>query len=118
MATSFCVNCGDAFGGKGDLCADCVPIGDRETEPLPPARLSGRAPLPPPTSKDPRCPHCCTTLDWDCIQRYERRIEGAEVEVCYYCPACRAILEFAAFVDSPPRPPTASETRHRPKRTT
>ncbi len=113
MHALYCVNCGDAFTGRGDLCPDCTPVTERETEPLPPALLSGRTPLPPPASGHPRCPHCAMRINWDTVQRYEQRPTEGQVEVAYYCPHCRSVLEFASWIELPPRKPTDSEVRHR-----
>jgi len=113
MAVRHCVNCGDPFEGRGDLCGDCTPTTERETAPLPPALRSGREPLPPPMSRSARCAHCTAEVTWDNVRRYERRPIPGHVEVVYYCPVCRSVLEFAAWVEIPPRKPTDSETRHR-----
>lgn len=113
MPIRYCVNCGDAHSGRGDLCPDCVPLGDRPTEALPPAMRSGKSALPPALSRSARCPHCTAELTWHNLRRSERQPVPGHREVVYFCPVCRSVLEFCAWVDLPPRPPSRSETRHR-----
>lgn len=115
MAVQYCVNCGDGYAGKGDLCPDCIPITQRETEPLPPAQTVGIKPLPRSRDPRPRCPYCAETITWDSVQRLERRFGVGCVEVIYYCPHCRCALEFGGWIEIPERRPSASEHRHRPR---
>ncbi|MBI2930425.1 MAG: hypothetical protein HYY16_02135 [Planctomycetes bacterium] len=115
MTDRYCVNCGDPYQGKGDLCPDCTPITQSETEPLPPAKQAGNHAPPSPRLVHPRCPHCSDDLAWEDICRYSRRPTPGQIEVLYYCPSCRSALEFAAWIEVPPRRPTHSERRHRPQ---
>ena len=75
-----CVNCGDSFPGPGELCPDCTP----------------------PSRGGPHdigvCPHCAAPVPWEKIKRLARSQPDGHVEVLYYCPACRGILEAACWV--------------------
>jgi hypothetical protein len=75
-----CVNCGDPVRGSGDLCPDCVPAD--------PATLDAAA-----------CPFCQTATPWEKVRRYRRNHESGRVEVLYYCPACRGVLEAACWME-------------------
>jgi len=76
-----CVNCGDPFAGAGDLCSECTP-----DEPRSP-RLAGAA-----------CPHCHCAISWETIRRYRRSVAKGAIEVLYYCPGCRGVLEAACWM--------------------
>ncbi len=75
-----CVNCGDPFPGPGDLCVDCTPVS-----------TPGRPDL-------GLCPHCAAPLPWEKVNRMSRSHADGTMEVLYYCPACRAILEAACWI--------------------
>lgn len=76
-----CVNCGDPVHGPGDLCADCLPA--------PPALDPGT----------PACPYCKAPNPWEKMRRYRRNHPDGRVEVLYYCPSCRAVLEAASWME-------------------
>src|SRR5688572_15888396 len=76
-----CVNCGDPVTGSGDLCADCTPS----------------QPTAPPGSA--ACPHCEVPNPWERMRRYRRTHENGQVEVLYYCPNCRGVLEAACWME-------------------
>lgn len=76
-----CVNCGDPVRGSGDLCADCTPA--------PPPATPGTA----------VCPHCETASPWERIRRFRRTHGDGSVEVLYYCPACRGVIEAACWME-------------------
>lgn len=78
-----CVNCGDFFTGTGELCPDCRPAADSRRD-----RSAG----------GPVCPYCRANVDWADLKRMERRL-GDILEVIYYCPACRAFLESASWME-------------------
>ena len=75
-----CVNCGDPVLGSGDLCADCTPVISAPT---------GIA----------VCPYCKTPTPWEQMRRYRQAHEDGRVEVLYYCPTCRAVLEAASWME-------------------
>ena len=79
-----CVNCGDPFQGPGDLCSDCQPAPPK-TPVLPPGMAA--------------CPYCELASPWERIRRYRRNHEDGQVEVLYYCPSCRGVLEAACWME-------------------
>ena len=74
-----CIYCGDPVLGAGDLCADCTPSSV-------------------PTG-DAVCPYCETASPWEKMRRYRRDHENGRVEVLYYCPTCRAVVEAASWME-------------------
>jgi uncharacterized protein with PIN domain len=121
-----CVNCGDSFRGAGELCDDCVPVEVAETRPLPPhLHRCIKCGEPVPISDDycatclageqargvrvdrrpatahaaAICPWCRQELAWESLARIERRLPDNVVESLYYCNRCRAILEFANYIE-------------------
>jgi len=77
-----CVNCGDPVKGAGDLCADCTPAD--------PAAASSDAAT---------CPFCSAPAPWEKMRRYSRTHPEGRVEVIYYCPTCRGVLEAACWME-------------------
>ena len=74
-----CVNCGDPVHGTGDLCPDCTP--------------------PDASRADSKCPYCEESTPWEKVRRYRRNHDNGRVEVLYYCPACRGVLEAACWME-------------------
>ncbi|HKS16771.1 MAG TPA: hypothetical protein VJU16_05625 [Planctomycetota bacterium] len=77
-----CVNCGDPVTGDGDVCADCTPAL--------PAHPGTEAAV---------CPYCEKANPWERMRRYRRTHENGRVEVLYYCPECRGVLEAASWME-------------------
>jgi NMD protein affecting ribosome stability and mRNA decay len=75
-----CVNCGDPVQGSGDLCADCTPSMTA------PAGVAV-------------CPYCNNAAPWEQMRRYRQAHENGRVEVLYYCPSCRGVLEAACWME-------------------
>jgi NMD protein affecting ribosome stability and mRNA decay len=77
-----CVNCGDPIHGAGDLCEDCMPANPGH----PPIGAS-------------ICPYCESDSPWEKMRRHRRDHENGRVEVLYYCPTCRAVIEAASWME-------------------
>jgi hypothetical protein len=45
------------------------------------------------------CPFCKTVSPWEKMRRYRRTHENGRVEVLYYCPECRGVLEAASWME-------------------
>jgi len=73
------VNCGDPVHGTSDLCSDCTP--------------------PDALRADSKCPYCEESTPWEKVRRYRRTHDNGRVEVLYYCPACRGVLEAACWME-------------------
>ncbi len=77
-----CVNCGDPVSAPGVLCADCMPG------------------VPDPAPADAAiCPFCRNGAPWEKLRRYRRTHENGRVEVLYFCPSCRGVLEAACWME-------------------
>jgi len=63
----------------GDLCADCTPLDASRAESI--------------------CPYCEEPTPWEKVRRYRRNHDNGRVEVLYYCPACRGVLEAASWME-------------------
>lgn len=97
MSNQYCVNCGDRFAGTGDLCPDCLPTTRHKTKPLPESTVHN--PQSTVLAQDAHCPHCGQSIGWHNVGRYTCRPAPNQVEVAYYCPVCRTLLEFACWTD-------------------
>ncbi len=122
----FCINCGDPFRGDAELCADCTPVGGNTSrlpphlhrclacsDPIPVAvdycatclagreargiQVRGRIEAAHATSGI--CAHCRRDVAWENVRRMDRRNSENVVEVIYFCPHCRSVLELANYIE-------------------
>jgi hypothetical protein len=47
--------------------------------------------------RSPLCRHCHKPIDWSNIRRSDREVQPNVFERIYFCPHCRAVLEFASW---------------------
>jgi len=45
------------------------------------------------------CPYCNNAAPWEQMRRYRQAHENGRVEVLYYCPSCRGVLEAACWME-------------------
>lgn len=52
---------------------------------------------PPRRDDRPLCRHCHGPVDWTNLRRHVTEIRPNVFECVYFCPHCRAVLEFASW---------------------
>ncbi|HXX92730.1 MAG TPA: hypothetical protein VEN81_03800 [Planctomycetota bacterium] len=51
----------------------------------------------PPAPDGPVCRFCQKPVDWSNVRRDTREVHARVFECAYFCPYCRAVLEFASW---------------------